>query len=77
MISSEILFEAYGDDPLLSADEAAAYLRVSKTTFNDLRRREKFPVVRFMGDARFRRSDLNRFINSHMSWGWNKIGATS
>ena len=77
MISSEILFEAYGDDPLLTADEAAAYLRVSKTTFNDLRRREEFPVVRFMADARFRRSDLNRFIDSNMSWGWCKIGATS
>lgn len=77
MISSEMLFEAYVEDPLLTADEAARYIRVSKTTFNKLRRCKEFPVVRFMGDARFRRSDLNRFINSHMSWGWNKIGATS
>lgn len=62
-------FNPYTDDPLFSAVEAAAYLGVSKSTFAKHRRQKAFPVIRFMDDDRFRRSDLNCFINEHQAWG--------
>jgi excisionase family DNA binding protein len=56
---------SYADDPLLTVPEAAKYLAVGKTKFNELAG-QKFPVVRFMGDKRVRRSDLNKFIAMHL-----------
>ena len=62
-------FDAYVDDPLLSAKEAAKYLGVCVTTFHKYRLMKKIPVVRFMGDLRVRRSDLNKFNQSCVTWG--------
>jgi excisionase family DNA binding protein len=68
-------FNPYVDDPLLTAEEAAAYLKVKLTTLNTWRREKKLPCIRAFADARYRRSDLNKFINSHRSWGWMKESA--
>ena len=61
---------------LLTAREAAAYLKVGMTKFNELRRQGAFPVIRFMGDARYRVSDLDEFIQRNLSWGWRGYGGT-
>ena len=66
-------FNPYADDPLLTAEEAAEYLKVKLTTFNNWRRQGKFPCVRPFADARYLRSDLNKFINAHRSWGWMEL----
>ncbi len=62
------------DDPLMTVAQAAAYCQVSKTTINKLRREKKIPCVRVTSDARFRRSDLNRYFDKNLSWGWYKHG---
>jgi len=62
---------------LLTAREAADYLKVGMTKFNELRRQHEFPVIRFMDDARYRISDLDAFIDRHTSWGWSTIGGQS
>ncbi len=61
------------DDPLLSVQEAADYCRVSKSTINKKRREKSIPCIRAFGDIRFRRSDLNKFIENGISWGWSSI----
>jgi len=63
-------FNPYADDPLMTAEEAAEYCKVSVTTLNLWRRENKLPCIRATNDARYRRSDLNRFIASRMSWGF-------
>jgi excisionase family DNA binding protein len=60
----------YTDDPLLSIKEAAKYCGVSVTTMNSWRRKRMLPCIRINSDARVRRSDLNRFIARHKTWGW-------
>ena len=64
-------FSLYVDDPLMSVEEAAEYLKIGKTTMNKLRRDRKIPCIRVASDARFRRSDLNRFVNDQRRWGWS------
>jgi excisionase family DNA binding protein len=48
------------DNPLLTAEAAAEYLSVSKTTLNKIVRVGRVPFVQMIADRRFRRSDLNR-----------------
>jgi excisionase family DNA binding protein len=48
------------DNPLLTAEAAAEYLSVSKTTLNKIVKVRRLPVVQVIADRRFRRSDLNR-----------------
>lgn len=67
-------FEIYMDDPLYTVQEAAEYCKVSKTTVQKWRREELLPCVRVFSDIRFRRSDLNKFIEKNLSWGWMKVG---
>ena len=67
---SESDFNPFQDDPLFTPDEAAEYCSVSVTTINGWRREEKLPCIRTISDVRFRRSDLNKFNNAHLSWGW-------
>jgi excisionase family DNA binding protein len=67
-------FNPFVDDPLLTAEQAAEYCKVSLTTLNGWRRDKKLPCVRATADARFRRSDLNRFIYANHSWGFMKVG---
>ena len=69
MTSIDTYFNECEDNPAFSAREAAAYLSVSKSTFHKLRRNNEFPVIKFMGDLRVRRSDLNRFIRDHLEGG--------
>lgn len=66
-------FNPFVDDPLFTAEEAAEYCRVSVTTINGWRREKKLPCLRTISDARFRRSDLNKFNNAHYSWGWMEV----
>jgi excisionase family DNA binding protein len=66
-------FDPYADDPLFTAEQAAEYLKVKLTTLNNWRRQGKFPSVRPFTDARYRRSDLNKFINKHVSFGWMEL----
>lgn len=70
--SDQSNFNPFADDPLLTPEEAAEYCSVSVTTINSWRRDKKLPCIRTISDARFRRSDLNRFIYDHQSWGWMK-----
>ena len=65
-------YEKFMDDPLLTVQEAADYCKVSKSTVQKWRRDELLPCVRVFSDIRFRRSDLNKFINENLSWGWVK-----
>lgn len=67
----EDAFYLYVDDPLMTVEEAADYLKIGKTTMNKLRRDRKIACIRVTSDARFRRSDLNRFVNDQESWGWS------
>ena len=67
-----IMFELFMDDPLYTVQEAADYCKVSKSTIQKWRREELLPCVRVFSDIRFRRSDLNKFIAEHVSWGWVK-----
>lgn len=48
-------------DPLLTADSAAEYLGISKTTLHKFVREGQLPCVLITADRRFRRSDLNHF----------------
>ena len=65
-------FEIYMDDPLYTVQEAAEYCKVSKSTIQKWRREGLLPCIRVFSDIRFRRSDLNKFINENLSWGWVK-----
>ena len=66
----------FADDPLLSVQEAADYCKVSKSTINKKRREKSIPCTRAFGDIRFRRSDLNVFIQNGLSWGLQPVGAS-
>jgi excisionase family DNA binding protein len=65
-------FNPYVDDPLLKVEEAATYCGVKKSTVQKWRREGLLPCVRVCADVRFRRSDLNKFINSRRTFGWMK-----
>ena len=65
----------FADDPLLSVQEAADYCKVSKSTINKKRREKSIPCIRAFGDIRFRRSDLNIFIQNGLSWGLQPVEA--
>ena len=66
----------FADDPLLSVQEAADYCKVSKSTINKKRREKSIPCIRAFGDIRFRRSDLNKFIQNGHSWGLQPVEAS-
>ena len=66
----------FADDPLLNVQEAADYCKVSKSTINKKRREKSIPCIRAFGDIRFRRSDLNIFIQNGLSWGLQPVGAS-
>jgi len=66
----------FADDPLLSVQEAADYCKMSKSTINKKRREKSIPCIRAFGDIRFRRSDLNIFIQNGLSWGLQPVGAS-
>jgi excisionase family DNA binding protein len=66
----------FADDPLLSVQEAADYCGVCISTINKKRREKSIPCIRAFGDVRFRRSDLNIFIQSGLSWGLQPVGAS-
>ena len=65
-------FDPNADDPLFTVAQAAEYYKVKPTTINKLRREKKIPCVMVTSDARFRRSDLNRYISENISWGLYK-----
>lgn len=49
--------------PLLTTDELAAYLKVSKSHINKLRKKHKdFPVLNVDGSVRFRQSEVEEFF---------------
>ena len=68
-------FNPYVDDPLFTVEQAAEYCKVSVTTLNGWRRDRKIPCIRTTADARFRRSDLNRYIHANQTWGFMKVGS--
>ncbi|MES2920184.1 MAG: helix-turn-helix domain-containing protein [Verrucomicrobiota bacterium] len=57
---------------LLTTDEAAARLGVSRRTVQDLAAERKLAFVKFGRNVRFDRGDLDKFIESHRSLpvGW-------
>jgi PTS system nitrogen regulatory IIA component len=70
--AQSIMFELFMDDPLYTVQEAADYCKVSKSTIRKWKREGRIPSVYVCSDIRFRRSDLNKFINENLSWGWVK-----
>jgi len=66
-------FNPYADDPLFTAEQAAEYCKISVTKINELRREKKLPCIRTIADARYRRSDLNRLNNNHVTFGWMEL----
>jgi hypothetical protein len=66
-------FDPYADDPLFTAEQAAEYCKISVTKINELRREKKLPNIRTISDARYRRSDINKLNNNHVSWGWMEL----
>ena len=75
-VDNETNLNMFADDPLLSVQEAADYCKVSKSTINKKRREKSIPCIRAFGDIRFRRSDLNIFIQNGLSWGLQPVGAS-
>ena len=75
-VDNENNLNMFADDPLLSVQEAADYCKVSKSTINKKRREKSIPCIRTFGDIRFRRSDLNKFIDNGLSWGWPTVEAS-
>ena len=75
-IENENNLNMFTDDPLLTVQEAAIYCKVSKTTINKKRREKLIPCTRAFGDIRFKRSDLNKFIDNGLSWGWTQVEAS-
>ena len=75
-VPNENNLNMFADDPLLSVQEAADYCKVSKSTINKKRREKSIPCIRAFGDIRFRRSDLNIFIQNGLSWGLQPVGAS-
>jgi len=69
---SDFPFDPNADDPLFTVAQAAEYYKVKPTTINKLRREKKIPCVMVTSDARFRRSDLNRYSIEKLSWGPSK-----
>ena len=75
-IENENNLNMFTDDPLLTVQEAAIYCKVSKSTINKKRREKLIPYTRAFGDIRFKRSDLNKFIDNFLSWGWSPVEAS-
>lgn len=48
--------------PLLTAEQAAAYLTISISTLNKYRRLGLIPATYICSDARYHRADLDNFI---------------
>lgn len=53
--------------PLMTAEEAAAYLTVKVSTLNKLRREGKIRPTYIFSDARYHREDLDEFISAARS----------
>ena len=53
--------------PLMTAEEAAAYLTVKVSTLNKLRREGKIRATYIFSDARYHREDLDEFISAARS----------
>jgi excisionase family DNA binding protein len=53
-------------EPLLTVDQAAEYLAVSRPTVYRLVKRESLPVVRVASDFRFRVSDIERWLDGRL-----------
>lgn len=51
------------DTPILTVTETAAYLRVSRSTVYRLLRRGTIPAFRVGGDWRFRKRELDAWLN--------------
>jgi excisionase family DNA binding protein len=55
-------------EPLLTSDEAGAYLRIHPKTAIRLARQKAIPAIRIGGKLwRFRRADLDSFVENHVS----------
>lgn len=53
----------FDDDPLLTVDELAAYLSISKQSVYILRHRRKAPpAIKFGGAVRFRKSAVDAWL---------------
>lgn len=58
---------ALSPDPILSATEAAAYLRVSRTTFYRILQKQDIASVTVGARRRFRRSALEAYLQGGVS----------
>ena len=54
-------------DPLMTPEEAAEYLKLSEGTIRNMAADGEIPKVKIGRSLRFRRSDLNRWIDAKAS----------
>lgn len=52
----------YGERRLLTLDEAADFLRVSRSTINNWRSLRKIPFIKINGCVRYERADLEKLL---------------
>lgn len=50
---------------LLTADEVAAALKVTKKTIYQLKYERKIPYIQVGGILRFRKEDIDKWLNDH------------
>lgn len=53
------------DDELLTPDEVCAYLKINKDWLYDQVEARRFPHIRLGRQLRFRRSELDDFLDAH------------
>ncbi len=54
------------DDPILTVRQVADYLQLSKSKVYYMIQRRKIPYIRLGKNVRIRKSDLERWIESHL-----------
>jgi len=60
------------DEKLLSRQEAAKFLGISKSMLDKLTKQKKIPYIKFCRRPLFRKEDLEHFINQHVIQEENK-----
>ena len=64
-------------DPLMTSDEAAAFLRVEVVTIRRLVSRGELPAYRVGSEYRFRETDLEAYLQRQRVSSWNEAGPHS
>jgi excisionase family DNA binding protein len=52
-------------ESLLTIDELASYLKVTKRTIYEWLKKKKIPAVKLVGQWRFRKEKIDKWLESH------------